>query len=160
VHQPRLAPRPAQKSLLQLAHDLGLIGSLVVVAEQVAQAVDGQSSQLAGKSALATAAKCGLDGNDDVAEKDAIAGGVAFAVEILLMETEDIGGPVKLAVVAVERAYLVVAGEQQRDLTASVAEQAQGRTQARPELATGRGGEESARLGPDQHADAAHSTRL
>ncbi len=154
------SPRSTQKSLLQRSHDLGLARPAMVVAEQVAQAVDGQTSHLAGKPALAAAPESGLDRDGDVAEEDPVTGRVGFSAQFLLVEAEHVGGPVELTVVTVERPYLVVAGEQQGNLAARTIEQAQGLAHPCPEFRAGRAGKQPARLGPDQHLDLVHSTRL
>ena len=70
--------RPAQKALLQRAHDLGLVWAVVVVAEEVAQTVDRQAGELAREPALAAAPERGFDGDDNVAKEYAVASGVGF----------------------------------------------------------------------------------
>src|ERR1017187_3334687 len=101
--------RSTQQALFQRAHDLGWLRAVVVVAEQVAQAVDSQPAELARKPALAAAPERSLDGNDDVAEEYAVGRGVGFAVQFLLMKAEHVGGAIELAVVAIEPAHFLVA---------------------------------------------------
>ena len=133
---------------------------MVVVAKQVAKAVDGQPGQLAKKPALATAPTCGFDGDDDIAKKHAVGSGIRLPAEFLLMKAEHVGGAVELAIVAIKRAHFFIAREQQRDLAAGTVKQTQGQPQARAEVLPKRVRHQRARRGPNKNSDLAHSTRL
>ena len=89
---------------------------MVVVAEQVAQTVNREAGKFTRKPSLAAAANRGFDGNNDIAEQNAIACGIAFPIQLLLVKTEHIGGAIEFAVSVVEPAHLLVASEQHRDL--------------------------------------------
>ena len=141
---------------------------MVIVAEQVAQAVDGKAGQLSLKAALAAAAKGSLDRNDNVAQEHASARRVGFAAQILLMKAKHVRGPVVLAKVPVEHAHLFIAGQEQRDLATLAVEQTQGLAQARSKDTPCSGRKERTRLRPDDDcntdcnadSDSAHNTRL
>jgi len=79
------------------------------------------SGQAPGQSA----AKGGFHRNDDVTEEEAVARWVGFATQLLLMKAQHIRGAVELAVVAVESADLVVAGQQDCDLATRAIERAE-----------------------------------
>src|SRR3954470_16833655 len=98
--------QPAQAAL-QREHHRRFRLLLVVVAEQVTQAVDGQAFQLGAQPAPVGAAASGLDGDDDVTERDAVAGRIALPLQLLKVKTEHVGGAIVLPEVAIEDADLV-----------------------------------------------------
>lgn len=152
--------RRAEKLLLQLAHYLRLAWTLVVMAEEVAQAVDCQARELAGKPPARGAAKGALGRDDDVAEKDAITPRIAFPTQLLLMEAEHVGGAVELAIAAVQRPDLRVAGQKHGHVGACAVEGAQGDAQAPGERGAGLPRHQLAHLRPNQQIDHGHITRF
>lgn len=104
---------------------------MVVVPEEVAQPVDRETRELAGKTAARASPQRRLDGDDHVSEKRTLARRIGLAPQILLVKAEDVGGAIELAVAAVELAYLGVAGQEQRYLRARAVESAQRRPDPR-----------------------------
>lgn len=80
----------------------------MVVAEQVAQAMDEQEEQLVVERAL-LAPRGGLDGNHHVAEQ----------FRVVLRERQDVGGLVDVAPALIERANRCVAAEHDREIGAA-----------------------------------------
>ena len=85
----------------------------MIVAKQVAKSMDGQTFEFPVQAGAACAAAGGLDRDHDVAEKNPIARRIRLALQLLHMETQDVGGPIEAAELAIECANLVIIGQQQ-----------------------------------------------
>ena len=96
--------RQTKQLFFQSEHRSRLPGALVVVAEEVAEAVHRQAFQLGPELASGRPSPRGLDRDDDVAELDADARGVVLTGQHLQVKAQHVGGPVVLAVLAIEAA--------------------------------------------------------
>ena len=85
----------------------------MVVAKQVAEPMHGDALKLVVQAGTARAAAGRFYRDDDVAEKDPIARWIGFAVELLYVKAQHVGRAIEAPVLAIERADLVIAGEQQ-----------------------------------------------
>ena len=118
--------------------------------------MDGEPLELGAEAAAAGPSPGGLDGDDDVAERDAAARGVGLAGELLEVEGEDVGGAVVVPVGAVEDADLVVVGVDEGRRRAAAALGAERGAHAGGDLAAGvrieRAAGPPAHNGRDRHA--------
>jgi hypothetical protein len=94
----------------------------VVVPEKMTEAVHRQTFELATEPVAGRPAPGGLDRHDDVPQLYRNPGRVLLTAQLLKVKAEHVGGPVVLAIPAIEVSHLLVVGEDQRGARARPAQ--------------------------------------